>query len=372
MIHDGLVYEIAFAHYRNITLDTARHFADKGIGPADFFTKSAGTLAACTGIKSSFFDDARRKAALESALAEKRFIDSSTVIPCFYTDPLYPARLAECNDAPAMLYMAGTAAAAAAMYSVAIVGTRHCTAYGADFTKRLVSDMAEAFGSVLVVSGLAYGIDICAHRAAMDAGLPTAAVLAHGLNTVYPAEHRQDARRIASSGGFVASEYRSSDSIHRGNFLARNRIVAGLADVTIVVESDIKGGAMATARIAGEYNRDVMALPGRINDAYSRGCNHLIATRAASVIRGVDDLVEITGWQPRPKAGEQQQLRFEMPAAYAAVLEALKECPDATVNDLCVRLSLPYASLSSTLFQMEMDDYIIALPGGRYTLPARQ
>lgn len=371
MSDTGLLYRIALAHYRNITVETARRLSDKGISPDDFFKKSAATLAACTGVKSAFFDEARRADALEQARREMDFINARGLKAIYYTDADYPQRLLECGDAPAMLYVAGDASVAAARHCVAVVGTRHCTAYGADFTRRLVADLAASLDSLLIISGLAYGIDICAHRAALEAGVPTAAVLAHGLNTVYPADHRNEARRILADGGFVATEYRSVDTVHRGNFLARNRIVAGLTDVTVVVESDLRGGAMATARIAGDYNREVMAVPGRVGDTYSRGCNHLIASRRALLLRGAEDLVDAMQWTARPAPGSQQEMRFEVPEQYARVLEALSHRPDATVNDLCVALDMPFASLSATLFSMEMEDYIVSLPGGRYTLPAR-
>ena len=319
----------------------------------------------------SFFDDAKRAAALEAAVGERAFVESGSVKALYYSDEAFPQRLAQCTDGPAMLYVAGDPAAAAAPHSVAIVGTRHCTPYGADFTRRLVADLAARIDGLLIVSGLAYGVDICAHRAALEAGVPTGAVLAHGLNTVYPADHRADAQKIVRSGGFLATEYCSWSQIHRGNFLARNRIIAGLADVTVVVESDIKGGAMATARMAAGYDREVMALPGRVGDTYSRGCNELIASGGAALIREASDLIALMGWREKPAEGQQQELSFEIPASYRPVLDTLKARPEATVNDLCVALNLPFAHLSALLFKMELDDFIVALPGGRYALAAR-
>lgn len=368
---DELLYEIAFAGYRNINLGTARHFGELGISPVDFFVKPATTLAAQCGVKASFFDDSKRNEALEFARRELDFVSSSKVRAIYYTSEEYPQRLAECDDAPAMLYLAGDVTAASLPRCIAIVGTRHSTSYGADFTRRLVADLAQAVDNILVISGLAYGIDIVAHRAALDNGVATAAILAHGLNTIYPADHRQDARKIIASGGFVASEYRTSDHIHRGNFLARNRLVAALSDVTVVVESDLKGGAMTTARFAGEYNREVMAVPGRINDTYSRGCNELIASNRASIIRDAGDLIRAMQWTVKPKSGDQSELKFEIPPQCAAVLNQLAKRPEATINDLCVALDMPFAQLSALLFEMEIDDYIIALPGGRYTLPSK-
>lgn len=368
---DTLLCRIAFARYRNICIDTASRFEAAGVSPVDFFSKPAQTLASTTKIKSEYFDDRRRDEALSQARQELAFISSTGVTPLYYTDEVFPQRMRECGDAPVMLYALGDTSAIHSRHSVAIVGTRHCTAYGADFTARLVADLAEAVDSLTIISGLAYGIDIKAHRAAMEAGVPTGAILAHGLNTIYPADHRNDARQIVRDGGFLATEYTSGGVIHRGNFLARNRLIAALADVTVVVESDIKGGAMSTARMASAYNREVMALPGRVNDTYSRGCNALLAGNTASVIRDADDLLAITGWERRPTEGKQQTMVLEMPEEYTPVIDILRQQPDATVNDLCVALSMPYARLSALLFRMEIDDYIVSVPGGRYALPAK-
>lgn len=367
---DDLAYKIAMASYRNITIDTASQFASLGLTPEEFFTLPGSKLAALSGVSRNYFDDDRRRETLERAKAESEFVRSKGIRGIFYDEEEFPFRLKECADGPAMIFLSGNATVASSAHSVAIVGTRHCTPYGADFTKRLVHDLAEAIEGIVIISGLAYGVDICAHRAAMAEGVPTGAVLAHGLNTIYPADHRNEARKIIAEGGFVATEYCSWQKINRGNFLARNRIVAGLADVTVVVESDVKGGAMVTARLAGAYNREVMALPGRVGDTYSRGCNELIASGAAAMIRDASDLISLMGWTAREKPGAQKELVFDIPEAYMPVLEALKAKPDLTVNDLCVQLDMSYARLSALLFKMELEDFIVALPGGKYALPA--
>lgn len=370
---EQLLHRLAFASYRSINIDSAQRFAERGIDARAFFELSAGALAAQTGVKSDYFSDSRRKSALDEAMAEQAFITDSGITPIYFADTeAYPERLAQCPDAPAMIFALGAPEVLGARHSVAIVGTRHCTPYGADFTRRLVADLAETVDDLLVVSGLAYGVDIAAHRAALDAGVPTAAVLAHGLNMIYPADHKGYARQIASDGaGVLLTEYTSTDRVHKGNFLARNRIVAGLADLTVVVESDRKGGAMSTARLASAYNREVMALPGRISDTYSRGCNSLIASGTAMMIRDADDLIDAMQWERRPSPGQQQTMNFDAPPQYAAVIDLLREHPGDTVNDMCERLGMPFARLSALLFEMEIDDYITALPGGRYALPAK-
>jgi len=357
-------YEIAFATYRNITVGTARRFMDLGISPRDFIEGDARRLGAITGLKESYFDDERRREALATARKEAAFCESAGIRTALAHTEAYPVRLGECDDAPAMLFSLGNLDPRP-KHTVAIVGTRHCTNYGLDFTQRLVKDLADTIEGIVIISGLAYGIDIAAHRAAIKAGVPTGAVLAHGLNTLYPADHRNDARNIVNEGGFLATEYTTDSNIHRGNFLARNRIVAGMADVTVVVESDNKGGAMTTARIAGAYNREVMAAPGRACDQYSRGCNALIARREASIIRDADDLIELMNWTKRATPGQQQELSFLSPDQ-TVVIDFLTSHPNATVNDLCVHTGLPVQHLSAILFDLEIDDKIVSLPGGRY------
>lgn len=365
------IFRLALASYRNMNVALARSFEACGITPEDFFTKNATTLAAVSGMTKAFFDDGRRAEALEKSRGEYAYLSHTDNLEAiYYTDPRYPERLAFIEDAPLMLFATGKLPANDCK-TIAIVGTRHCTAYGADFTRRLVADIADTFDNVAIISGLAYGVDIASHRAAIDAGIPTGAILAHGLNTIYPADHRADAVKIVNHGGFIASEYPSWASIHKGNFLARNRIVAAMSDLTIVVESDIKGGAMSTARLANIYSREVMALPGRINDTYSRGCNDLIARQSAHVIRDVDDIINLMMWPQKEKAGMQQELALEIPPNYLRVIEVITTQGDTSANELCVALNMPYSTLSSLLFQMEMDDYIIALPGGRYALASR-
>lgn len=368
---DENICRLAFATYRNITASTAAKFADRGVTPVEFFSMPASALGAITGVRPDFFSDERRAKALEDARDELIFVNSHQIGTHFCSDSSYPQRLAMCDDAPAMLFVLGNTDVLNTGRIVSIVGTRHCSAYGADFTRRLVEELAATVEGVVIVSGLAYGVDICAHRAALAAGVPTGAIVAHGLNTVYPAEHRSDAQKILSSGGFIATEYTSKSVVHKGNFLARNRIVAGLADVTVVVESDMRGGAMSTARMASAYGREVMALPGRVNDPYSRGTNQLIASRTASLIRDAGDLIDMMNWPRRLAEGSQQELPLEIPDDYVPVLDALNAAPESTVNDLCLTLEIPYAQLSSLLFRMELDDYVVALPGGRYVLPSK-
>ena len=366
---DPLVARIAFSKIKGINLSTATRLLGLLGSPEQFFSLQPGTLAAATGIDQRLCDTSYRKSLLEAAEKEALFIKTKSIRAAFVGYEGYPRRLSECDDAPAALYAIGPCNLDC-LHSVAVVGTRHATPYGLDFVKHLVGDLAESLDSLVIISGLAYGIDVAAHRAALDADVPTVAMVAHGLNTIYPADHRDTAARIVSQGGAIVTEYTSDAAIHRSNFLSRNRIVAGLADAVIVVESDRRGGAMSTARIASAYGRDVMAVPGRTTDTYSRGCNALIAENTASIIRSADDLIEAMGWTARPKAATQTTMIFEMTPEQRTIADYITAHPDHTVNDICIGLSIPFSHLSALLFEMEMNDMIMTIPGGRYAVTA--
>lgn len=364
---DPLVARIAFSKIKGINYSTATRLLGIVGTPENFFTLSSTALAASTGLDPRVCDADSRRSLLDKARDEAEFVQRKSISANFIGAEAYPRRLTECDDAPALLYSIGPANLDS-LHTVAIVGTRHATPYGLDFIKHLVSDLASALDSLVIISGLAYGIDVAAHRAALDNAVPTVAVVAHGLNMIYPADHRSTAARIVGEGGAIVTEYSSDAAIHKGNFLARNRIVAGLADAVIVVESDTKGGAMSTARIANAYNREVMAVPGRTTDTYSRGCNELIANQTATIIRSADDLVEAMNWTAKKPNNAQTSIKFDLTPEQKTVADYIVAHPDHTVNDICVGLGLPYNHLSAMLFEMEMSDLIITLPGGRYAV----
>ncbi|MDE6270989.1 MAG: DNA-processing protein DprA [Muribaculaceae bacterium] len=364
---DALEARIAFSMLNGINLATGRELLRRMGSIEAVFEADEQQMASVLGRKGGIASEELRRGIVRRAATEAAFVRSSNIRALFFTDEDYPRRLLECEDAPALVYTAGTTPLNN-LRSVAIVGTRHCTAYGQDFTRRLVEELAEAYGkNIAIVSGLAYGVDVAAHKAALKAGLPTVGVMANALNTVYPAEHRDVAARIVRQGGMLMSEYSTDTRVHRGFFLARNRIVAGLADAVVVVESDLRGGAMSTARIAVAYGRELFAVPGRATDVYSRGCLDLLASRMASVVRGADDIAEALGW-PRQTEGRQQELLLDLSPVQQSLVDHLRNHPEATVNDICVALGMSYASLSSQLFELEMADVIMTVPGGRYAV----
>lgn len=362
------VGRIAFASLKGMKLALARQLLTRVPDESTFFSASATQLSALLGFGTKLLDGDLRASALARAKEELRFTATSGIHPLYFTDPAFPHRLDSCDDAPALLYALGNCDLNC-QHSVAIVGTRHATPYGIGFVDRLVADIAELLPGTLIVSGLAYGIDIAAHKAALRHGLPTAAVLAHGLSTIYPSSHRDIAAGIARSGGTLITEYPHDAPVHRGNFLARNRIIAALADCTVVVESAEKGGALVTAGIAQSYDRDVFALPGRTSDPYSKGCNRLIATNGAALIQSADDLIGAMGWaQEKTSPGIQKELFNVYTEQEQKVIDYLTANGEAWINTLAVALNTPMHKLMALLVDMEFKGYIANYPGGRYRL----
>ncbi len=284
----------------------------------------------------------------------------------------YPQRLAECPDAPLVLFYLGSADLNQRRI-VSIIGTRHCTTYGQDLIRRFVGDLRSLLPEVLVVSGLAYGVDICAHRQALANGYETVAVLAHGLDMLYPPRHRDTATQMLSHGGLL-TEYMSETVIDKRNFVQRNRIVAGMADATILVESAAKGGGLITARIAQDYGRDVLAFPGAVGAPYSEGCNSLIRDNKAGLITSADDFVASVGW---PTVAQQQkaetnaierQLFPDLSPEEQTVVAQLQQTNDLQLNVLSVKTNIPIGQLTALLFQMEMKGIVRSLAGGTYHL----
>lgn len=363
-----LIYKIAFSSLKALTLESARLILDCVGSEERFFEMSEKMLRPILGLNLRIYADDVRRRALSEAEREIAFVTANRIRTLYFTDPGYPRRLLECPDAPMMLYMLGQTDLNSARI-LSIVGTRHATAYGTTFVSTLLSDLARKMADPLVVvSGLAYGIDVAAHRASLAEGVPTAGVLAHGLNTIYPASHRDTAARMVREGGALLTDYRSIDATHRGNFLARNRIVAGLCDALLVAESDTRGGALVTARLASAYSREVLALPGRISDRYSRGCNSLIASDSAALVTSADDLMKHMGWKPRPEEGSQTELFTELSPEEEAITEVMRTTGEATLSQMLASLDIPVHRLMSTLIDLEMRRVVLSLPGSNYRL----
>ena len=298
--------------------------------------------------------------------AEKNRVECLTL-----ADERYPSRLRECEDAPVVLYFKGNADLNR-LRVVSMVGTRRATDYGKQFCADFLRDLSELCSDVLVVSGLAYGIDVHAHRAALSNGLSTVGVLAHGLDRIYPAVHRKTAVDMLAEGGLL-TEFPTGTNPDRHNFVSRNRIVAGMSDAVIVVESATKGGSLITAELAEGYHRDCFAVPGRATDEYSRGCNQLIRDNRAALINDASDFVKAMNWgrseESRKTAAVQRTLFPELTEEEARVVKILSR-DDLHINTLVVEANIPVNRMSAILFELEMKGVVKALVGGVYHLLA--
>lgn len=310
--------------------------------------------------------------ALRYAENELRTAESMGVRPLVMGDDDYPSRLLECADAPLVLYYQGSASLNQKRV-VSIVGTRRCTPYGQDLVRRFMSELRSLCPQVLVVSGLAYGIDICAHREALAQGYDTVGVVAHGLDDLYPPSHRLTADQMLKQGGLL-TEFPTCTRPDRLNFVRRNRIVAGMSDATLLVESAIRGGGLITTRIANDYGRDVFAFPGAVGAPYSEGCNDLIRRQGAGLITSAKHFVEAMGWQNDAQLSEAQaqgierQLFTELTADEQRVVAVLQRKNDLQINILSVQSGIAVGPLTALLFSLEMKGVVRTMAGGTYHL----
>lgn len=308
--------------------------------------------------------------AIERAREELAFVQKKQIRCLTLADEAYPSRLRECEDAPVVLFFRGNADLNA-LRIVSVVGTRRTTDYGLQTCATFLRELKELCPDVLVVSGLAYGIDIQAHREALANSLPTVGVLAHGLDRIYPSVHRKTAVEMLTQGGLL-TEYLSGTMPDRYNFISRNRIVAGMSDAVVVVESAEKGGSLITAGLAGSYNRDCFAFPGRAGDTSSRGCNLLIRENKASLLLSAEDLVTDMGWMEKtaPVKGEcvQRSLFLNLSDEEQLVVRLLEQQGDLQINTLVVAANIPVHRMNAILFELEMKGVVRVLAGGVYQL----
>jgi DNA processing protein len=297
---------------------------------------------------------------------ELKFIEKYKVKTLFLTDDDYPKRLLNCYDSPTLLFYRGSANLNASKI-VAIVGTRSNTEYGKQFTEKLVKDLSEQ--DILIISGLAHGIDAIAHKAALKNGLPTVGVVGHGLDKVYPYENTGLAKDMVKDGGGILSEFFSGTKPDKHNFPLRNRIVAGLSDATVVVETNIKGGSMITAKLADAYNRDVFAVPGRTTDKVSSGCNHLIKFNKAILLTDADELLDVLGWKEKKKEkAKQKELFIELSAEEKQIVQLLQEKETVHIDEINLKSGLSSSAAAAAILNLELQNVIASLPGKMYKL----
>lgn len=309
-------------------------------------------------------DSASRRAEEEMLFMQKHRIECLCI-----NDTNYPSRMKQCDDAPLALFYRGTADLNC-KHTLCIVGTRRCSEYGKDICKQLTEEIKRLCPDTLIISGLAYGIDIHAHQGALKHGLATVGVLAHGLDRIYPSSHRQTALEMINNGGLL-TEFMSGTNPDKGNFVRRNRIVAGMSDACVVIESANKGGGLITAGIAQDYNREVFAFPGRVNDRTSEGCNELIRKNGAGLVCSGYDIIESLGWSPKAKRQVVEQSLFaSLPITEEerTILNLLDNYDGKAVNQLVVEANIPIQKITSTLFELEMKGLVKAMTGGRYRI----
>jgi DNA processing protein len=363
---EDFFYQVALTFVPEVGAKTGRQLYEHFETAEDIFKASLKELKAVSGfneerVKAFRDPEVFRKTEEEFALAEKHGISILS-----YKAGNYPTRLAQCIDSPLILYYRGNANLDAKKI-VAIVGTRKSTDYG----QRLVDELIEGLRSqedILIISGLAAGIDTIAHKKSVDLNVPTVGVLGHGLDRMYPVANKKLAKEMMLNGGLL-TEFPFDTVPDKGKFPMRNRVVAGLADVTVIVESAISGGALITGKMASGYNRDVAAFPGRVNDSRSAGCNALIRTNVAAMVTCADDLLDLMNWKKgyKPKA-MQKELFIQLSAEEQCIIDLLRDKDSLHADELYHQTGYTSSQLAATLLQLEMQDLVRSLPGKYYRM----
>ena len=369
-MEEDLRYIIALMGMKGVGSTITRHLISEFGSAKAIFDADAELLYNMNSIGASILSQRGSYELMKKADSEIEFMQTHNVCALIYGQKGYPSRLLECPDAPAILFFLGSANLDN-QHIISIVGTRSATQYGIENTRDLVEGIKENIPNALIISGLALGIDVTSHKAALENGLPTVGVIAHGLDRIYPYNHRSIAKQMILEGGGLLTEYPIDTDPERGNFLARNRIIAGLADATIIIESKEKGGAMVTASIASSYNRDVFAYPGRTSDIRSLGCNNLIRQNRAGLITCAKDFLEAMNWLPQDTNKTRQEcIHFEENNSSVLgnqILEALITNGDMRIPQIAEAINnYDISSLTEELLTLEMDCKIRVCPGGVY------
>lgn len=373
MNEQQLLYNIALTRIGHFSLASALHlYRTLGSGEEIFLHRNEAQdiLPDCSPRLIDNLKDWSEP--LKRAEVELEFCRNNNIRVLCLGDDNYPKRLEDCADAPLVMYYKGNANLNQSRV-INIIGTRHCTTYGADFIRRFIHDLKALCPEVLVVSGLAYGVDINAHQQALAVGYETVGVVAHGLDYLYPAAHKDVAREMVNHGGLL-TEFMTCTNADKGNFVRRNRIVAGMSDACILIESAAHGGGMITAGIAFDYGREVFALPGRVGDHFSEGCNNAIRENKAILLTSVEDFVKTMGWEDdalrieAQKKGIERQLFPDLSPEQQRIVDVLTKSNNLQLNQLSVKAGIPIGDITSILFQMEMMGVVKPMAGGNYHL----
>ncbi|QWX83666.1 DNA-protecting protein DprA [Cellulophaga sp. HaHaR_3_176] len=356
-----LIAALRLQRIPNVGDVTAKKLISHCGSPTAIFTDKMHNLLKIDGIGSFTLKNLFNEEYLKAAEKEYDYIQKENIKVFYFMDADYPAYLKQCIDSPILLFKRGNINLENRKI-IGVVGTRNITSYGTSFCEKLIEDLAPL--NPIIVSGFAYGVDICVQKAAVKHGLQTIGCLAHGLNQIYPKAHFKYMSSIEENGGFL-TEFWSSSNPERENFLKRNRVIAGMSEATIVIESAEKGGSLVTADIAHSYNRDVFAVPGRSEDKYSIGCNNLIKQQKAHMITSAADLIYILGWEINNKNSKpvQQQLFVQLETTEEMIYSYLQKEGKQVLDTIALDCKLPIFKTSSTLLNMEMKGVIRPLPG---------
>lgn len=364
-MHHELVYRIALTQVPNIGAVQARilvaHFGDA----KDIFKASIKELENIEGIGSVRAKSIKKFDGFDAAKNEIEFIEKHKIKALFLTDDDYPQRLLHCYDAPTLLYYRGTADLNVPKM-INIIGTRNNTDYGRQITEQLINSLQ--YLNVTIVSGLAYGIDAIAHKTAVQNNMPTVGVLAHGLDKIYPSQHTSLAKQMLINGGLL-TEFGKEVKADKHNFPRRNRVVAGMCDATVVIETALRGGSMITAELANGYNKDVFAFPGKTIDIKSGGCNQLIKNNKAVLLTDAEQLIEYMGWkESKNKARKQKELFIELSEEERIILDILKQKDTTHIDEIYLKSGLTSSLVASSILNLEFQNIISSLPGKMYVL----
>lgn len=360
---DNLFYTIAVSMINNIGGVTARNLIAYCGSAEKVFSTPKSKLIKIPLIGEERAKEILNADVLKKAEEEMKFISSYQIHAMTYSDEDYPYRLKDNNDAPLLLFYKGNAPLNQKKI-MAIVGTRKITEYGKELIEKFVADLAGQ--NILVVSGMAYGVDIKAHNECVEQNIPTIGVLGHGLNTLYPAIHKSTAKKMVANGGLL-TEFSSQHKFLPGNFPARNRIIAGISDAIVVVESAISGGALITANIANSYGKDVFTFPGKITDKYSAGCNFLLKTFKATMIENATDFLLQMNWKDNENTPKKpRQLNLQLNKKEQAVYQIILDGCEIEIDRLAAVAQLDTSDLAAILLEMELNNVIVSLPGKRY------
>jgi DNA processing protein len=365
-MHSELLCQLALTLVPNVGDVHAKILVQQLGDAASVFKAKTTTLEKVEGIGDVRARAIKSFADWHMAEAELRFIEKYKIQPLFLTDEAYPKRLLNCYDSPTLLFYKGSTDLNASKV-VAIVGTRSNTDYGKAFTEKLVADLAAQ--EVIIISGLAYGIDAIAHKAALKNKLPTIGVVGHGMNKIYPSQHAALAKEMIAEGGGLITEFFHDIKPDKHNFPLRNRIVAGMSDATILVETAIKGGSMITAKLADGYNRDVFAVPGRTTDKVSAGCNHLIKYNKAILLTDAAELIEVMGWkEKKTTVKKQRELFIELTADEKNIVSLLQAKDMVHIDEINSGSNLSSSSVASAILSLELQGVVQSRPGKMYKL----